>query len=313
MLWAKLLLPILLVTAGGAAAVAATRDTSRPESVATAEGVVWIDNPAAGAAFAPGVVGVDAHSVVDQQIAALALYVDGDRVAVDDDLTTAQDLAYATFNWKADEGQHQLVVAQVGGDEARSEPRTVNIVDGAPAAPKATTTTTTEPGDTTTSSTTTTTAPGETATSAGTAPGSTAVTVAPTVGPTAPPVTVPPTAPATTAPPTTAPPKTPSIDDATVSSPSGDLTLYVRDCGYTVLVSATVRDATAVTATVEGTNVSGAMTRSGNTYRFTLRSGTFTAANIGPHRVIVTAVNGTSAPVTKTAGRVTVEQGCPKD
>lgn len=305
MLWAKLLVPVVLVAGGGAAAVAAGRGSSPSESV-TADAAVWIDNPAPGAVFAPGEVGIDAHAVAGQEVTALALYVDGDRVAVDEDPARARDLVYATFAWSAEAGTHSLEVAQVGGDRARSEPREVVIVEGAPPAPEpapapgATTSTTSL---TTSTTSTTTTLPG----GATTVPGEAPVTIAPPTATTAPPATVPPTSQ-----PTTAPPTPPAIEDASLSSPSGALVLYVRDCGYTVLVSAVVRDATSVVVDVEGTGVGGTMDRSGTTYRFTLRSGTFGSGAIGVHRVVVTAWNG-SASATLAAGRVTIEQGCPKD
>jgi len=314
MVWAKVLMPILLVAAGGSAAVAATRQSSPAQSVSSADAVVWIDNPAAGSTFSPGAVGVDAHSVADSKISALVLYVDDKKVAEDDQLTVVQDLVYATFDWEATAGRHSIVVAQVGGQEARSEPRTVDIVDGAPDAPEPVVTTTiaasltTVPGETTTvAESTTTAAPTDQTTTLPNA-------VPTTRPPSRPPTTRPPTTrPPTTIPPTTIPQSPPDIVSADVAFGYGGAVLYVLDCGYSAEVTAVVHGAKSVSVSVAGTNVNAPMTKSGNTYRYTLQSGSFSQASIGNNRQVIIAASNSADSVTMVAGRVDIERGCPKD
>lgn len=314
MVWAKVVVPVLLVAAGGTAAVAAR---SSSETVRTGGSAVWIDNPPGGRAYAPGTISVQAHAVAGTDIAALVLSVDGDEVATDRDLEVDGDLVFATFRWEATVGDHELVVAQDGGDGSRSDPRQVTIAEGAPPAPETAadepepkpsdeTTTTTATGESTTTatSTTTTSTPAQTTTTAG---GGMATTTSPvTVAPTAPP----------TIPPTTAPRPRPQIQRAALSFLGSAPRVYVRPTcpGYTVDVVALVRDASSVTAVVEGTSVGPIAlgTSDGATFQATLRSGIWRDSDAGNRRVIVTARNAGGA-VTATAGTVQVIVNCPKD
>lgn len=312
MVWAKVVVPILLVAAGGTAAVAAR---SGSEAVRTGGSAVWIDNPPGGRAYAPGTIAVQAHAVAGTDIAALVLSVDGDEVASDRDLEVDGDLVFATFRWEATVGDHELVVAQVGGDGSRSDPRQVTIAEGAPPAPE----TAADGPEPTPSDETTTTAAGEpTATSTSTTTTSTPApptTAGGGMATTAPPVTVAPTAPPTV-PPTTAPRPRPQIQRAALSFLGPAPRVYVRpSCpGYTVDVVALVRDASSVTAVVEGTSVGPIAlgTTDGATYQATLRSGIWRDGDAGSHRVVVTARNAGGA-VTATAGTLQVIVTCPKD
>lgn len=310
MLWAKLLVPVLLVAAGGTAAVAAA-NTSTSSSVGTA--AVWIDNPPSDRSYAPGTVAVDAHGVADTEITALVLSVDGKDVATDDDLEVDADLVYATFDWDAAVGTHELVVAQVGGAGRRSDPRVVTIAEGAPEAPKRTeSTTTTRPGATTSTSSTSTsstTTPGETTT---TGPAETTTTQV-GLGTTAPaPITIPPTSP----PPTTAPAAPPSIRRAVLAPSDSAPNLYIRPgCPfYTVDVIVSASNTTSITAVVDGTSFGTLSLASsdGFTYRGTFRSGTGRDSDAGSRGVTVTA-RGPGGSAQASAGTIQIRVNCPKD
>lgn len=304
----KLLLPIAVAGLGlGAIAYASTEEGTT--AVASGAPAAWIDGPLGDRTYAPGTIEVVAHATADEPIPALELVVDGEVAATDDDLEETDKLVRATFAWEATEGSHALQVRATGGSRAASAVRTIQV--GGATAPSTTTsagpaTTTTAPATTTTSAATSTTTIVEEG----------PTTTAPPAGATTIPATPTPTLPPTTAPPrpttTTAPPRPAQIDSATTRSPYGDGKVYVPACGYTMEVTAVVRDAERVRASVEGTAVSGDMARSGTTYTFTIRSGTFAPGDVGVHRVLVTATGGGASPIA-VAGRVTVVGTCPKD
>ncbi len=300
MLWAKVVLPIMMVLGGTAAGAAAFVADDAPAAGASQ---VWIDGPAPDSAFAPGAIAVSAHATASGDISALDLFVDGEKVATDEDLDQVERLVFATFEWGASElGEHELVVRQVGGSGDGSDPRFVTISKDAPEAPAPVTTTTLAPGETST-----TLAPGETTTT--TAETTTTVDASTTAPVTAPPTAPPPTAPATTTPP---PAVSVRIDAASLASEYQNR-LYVQGCGYVVQVSARIQNAEYADAAVRGTDVSVAMQKNGSTWTATLTSGAmFDAGDVGTHTVTVVAGRGDEV-VDRDAGTVTIIQQCPKD
>lgn len=303
MLWAKVLVPTLLVLGGtGAAAVGIMADDAPADAAQ-----VWIDGPVGEAAYAPGTIAVSAHGTAPSTISALELLVDGDVVDTDRTLERTELLVFATFEWKAtDEGEHELVVRQVGGAGSRSDARFLTIAEGGAPAPKpeaTTTTSTTVPGETTTSSTssttTSTTQPGETTT---TAPSG--GTVVPTAPPPAP----------TTPTPTTPLPSPVAIDAATLSSSYPENRLYTQRCGYVVQVNARIRNAEYADAVVQGTGVVVAMSSTGSSsWTATLSSGPpLDASDVGTRTIVVVAGRGDDV-TDRQAGTVDIRPGCPKD
>ena len=317
MLWAKLLLPVVMVVGGlGAAAFAYASDGADG-----GPSQVWIDGPGPDATVAPGTVQVSAHATASSDISAMELYVDDQKVATDRELDTQDSLSFAAFSWPdAREGEHRLVVRQVGGTGAQSATRFVSVAKDAPLDREQATTTdgteapsTTEPGSTTstTSSTTSTVPRSETTTTLGregitTAPPNAPVTT-PTV--TAPPVTAPPV----TAPPVTKPPTAKVVIDSAALSSGFQNRLYVQGCGYTVQVSARIQNADYADAVVQGTGVAVPMTRSGGTWTATLTSGAlFDSSDVGTRQVMVVAGRGDEV-VDRAAGTVTIIATCPKE
>lgn len=301
MLWAKILVPVLMVLGGTAAAavalVGADESTAGPSQV-------WIDGPEPGQVIAPGTIAVSAHATAEAGISALELLVDDDVVATDDDLEQTERLVFASFEWDATQsGEHELVVRQVGGTGDRSDPRFVVISDDErDATPTTSTTTTTEPGETTTTSSTTTTSttePGETTT----VPPEVTTTTAPPFG-----------TPTTTPPATTQPVDPVAIDSAVLVSPYGDYRLYVGACSYVVEVQARIRNADYASAIVQGTGSEVAMTKSGSSsWTATLTSGSlWSASDVGVHTVVVLAGRGDEV-VDRQLGTVDIRLNCPKD
>ena len=302
MLLAKLALPLLLAASGIGAAAYATVGGDDAGTVTTGAPDAWIDAPLGDKVYAPGDIEVFAHATAHEELRALELEVDGEVVATDEELERVEKLYEGTFTWAAEVGTHQLKVRPVGGTGAASTIRIVEVGEGGAVATTTTTTapdasTTTTSTSATTTTTTTTTTPGATTT----APPMATTTTRP------PATTTPPTVP-----PTTAPPSPAAIDAASVYSPYGDDRLYVGACGYTMDVTATVRNAASVEVRVEGTRTSPDMDRSGSTYRFTLRSGMFAASDVGVHRVLIVATGG-GRTTTASAGRVDIRLTCPKD
>lgn len=306
MLWAKLAVPVVMLVGGAGALVVANDDAS---TVTTGAAQVWIDAPTGEAPFGPGDVTVAAHATATSDIASLDLFVDGDKVASDASLVRNERLAFAEFSWDAPVGTHELVVKQPGGS-VKSDVLVVQVVEGAPKAPKPspTTTTTTKPGDTTTSTeatTTSTTEPGETTTTAA------ATTTVPPGGTD----TVPPTAPPTTRPPattttTTRPrPPAPVIDAANFTGPATIYTLGY--CTYTVTVQARIRNATSAELSVPTASIFLEMFQSGSTWTATIPSGA-PASAVGAKTVYVKAT-GPGGEVQRTVGTLTIKSGCPKD
>ncbi len=319
-LWAKVLVPVVLATAGVGAGVAAA---VLPDGAAAVGGPAqaWIDSPVPDATFGPGTIPVDAHAADPvSKIAALELLVDGDAVATDDDLDRTEDLVLATFDWDAAVGVHELVVREVGGG-AVSAPITVTIGEGMEPAPDraedgaeeevaagSSSTTEVDPASSTApdDSTTTSTAPEETTTSE---PGPEVTGPSGPTGPT--PTTTPPSGP-TTAPPGTQPATPPTIQRATLfPSPA---VLFTSGCGYTVEVAVSAVNAEAVTVSVDGTSFFRQMTPSSGAFTLTLTGGSQWNGAPGNHTVTVVAGNGDST-ATATAGTVTIDDrpGCPKD
>lgn len=299
MLWAKLAVPVLMLVGGTGALVVAN---SGSETVTTGAAQVWIDAPTGESPFGPGTVTVAAHATATSTLSSLDLFVDGTKVGTDSSLARNDLLAFAEFTWDAAVGTHELVVRQPGG-AVRSDVLVVQVVDGAPNAPKPTTTTTTEAGSTTTSTeatTTSTTAPDTT---------TTATTVPPPGN-----VTVPMTAPPTTRPPatttTTRPrPAAPVIDAANFT---GTPTVYtVGYCTYSVTVQARIRNATSAELDVAGASVFLDMFQSGSTWTATIPSG-FPASAVGTKTVYVRAM-GPGGDTQRTVGTLTIKPGCPKD
>lgn len=307
MMLAKLLLPALFVATGVSAGVYAMASNDSGTTVATGAPDTWIDAPVGDKIYAPGTIDVYAHATAHDDIRALELVVDNKVVATDSDLQRTEKLFAGTFEWKADVGTHQLRVRPVGGKGRASIIVVIEVAKGGVVVAPAPTTTT--PGATTTSSsTTTTTKPGQVTT----VPGPGVTVVPPSGGGTPPPNTVPPNTPPHTSPPTTPPAARAVIDSASTFSPALNNRLYVPACGYTMEVTAVVRNASSVRVQVEGTNTGGAMTRSGNTYTYTLRSGQFTSSDVGDHRVLVIASGGGANP-TADAGLADIRGTCPKD
>lgn len=300
----KLLLPLAVAGLGlGAIAAAARDDAATP--VAAGAPAAWIDGPLGGRTYEPGTIAVVAHATADEHIEALELVVDGEVADTDEDLEQTDKLYRATFEWSAEAGRHELQVRPSDGTGVPSEVRVIQVGPaGAPAAStttEPTTSTTTSPATTSSTTSSTTTTAVEPSATTTTSPGGQ--------------VTIPPGATTTTQPrptTTTTPPSPARIESATTRSPYGDGRVYVPSCGYTMEVSAVVRDADQVRVSVEGTSVGGAMARSGSTYSFTIRSGTFAPGEVGVHRVIVTASGGGASP-TAVAGQVDVRGTCPKD
>jgi hypothetical protein len=304
----KLAVPAAMAVLGGGAMVAAASTDAEPTRPAVAQ--VWIDGPSGVTPLAAGVIPVTAHATAGGDIRELVLHVDGEEVAVDEELARNEKLVLGEFRWDADPGVHELVVEQRGATTVRSAARTV-VVAGAggpvPAASTATTTvavpTSTPVADETTSTTT----------------GPTTTT---TTAPDEPPATVAPpeiddTVPATTAAPppttTTAPAPSPIIASASISSTNQNR-LYIGACGYTLTVDARVAAAERVQVQVEGTGFDRAMSRSGSSWSLTIGSGptVWSAADLGSHRVIVVA-RGAGGEVRRVAGSLTVIDRCPKD
>lgn len=311
MLWLRLALPVLLAGSGIAAgAVAVATDDPAPEGATQ----VWIDGPRGNIAYAPGPTAVQAHATAISGIDALDLYVDGEKVATDDDLQRTETLALALFEWDAEVGIHDLVVRQVGGEEQESDPRRIAVVEGGMAIPMPTPT---EPGQAptspsststtgSTSTSTTTTVPGEAPEGESTVPGST--TQPGGSATTRPPGT---TTPGTTRPPaTTAPPQqSPEVDRAVIL---GGAVLYERTgCPYTVRVAAEVRNAQTGEIILRGTGFRATMQRSGTSFTLTIPSG-FGTGDLGTHSLEAT-FTGPGGQVGILIGQVTIKPGCPKD
>ena len=299
MLLAKLAIPLAMVTVGTGAAVAAVvTDEPAATQVSTAA-QVWIDAPTGEEPVAPGSVHVGAHATANGSMGSLVLYVDGKEVATDSDLERNEKLVYGSFDWKATEGEHELVVGQPDSDR-KSLPVDILVTDDAPA--------TTSTSTSTTSSTTTTTAPGETTT---TVPGET-TTIPSVTTPgqtTQPPVTVVPTSPPPTSPPTTAPPPAPVIDSATLSG----TTVYRIACGYPdITVAARIQNATSATFFVDGTGFSRGMAKSASSYSGTIPSGVWGTGDVGRHNVTVEAT-GPGGTTRVSAGTIEIKMNCPKD
>ncbi|MEQ1874922.1 MAG: hypothetical protein ABL953_14505 [Ilumatobacteraceae bacterium] len=147
--WAKVAAPLVVagsgLTAGG---IALLTDDSPATSDAAAS--AWIDYPLDQATVLEGVVVVQGHGSAGSGLTALTLSVDGVVVATDDALEFNEGLAYATFEWNAAIGLHDLVVA--GGDTTSVIHQVTVVAEAAP-------TTTTFPTSTSSTSTTTTIAP----------------------------------------------------------------------------------------------------------------------------------------------------------
>ena len=305
--WLKLAVPAVLLASGGTAMVVASQHDGA-QAVATAG--VWIDAPTSAAPIGPGDVTVYAHASSASGIDALELVVDGKVVGDDTDLERNEGLAYAQISWDAEVGYHQLQVREVGHEEIASDGMLVQVIDGAPVPePPASTTSTTEPGETTTTEpgATTTSGPDETTTTTG--PEDETTTTAIQVQPTSPTTTRPPTT--TTRPPTTtttAPSPRPTID---ATSFVGTPRAYVPQCGYSLQVSARIRDASSATVIVQGTSVRVGMTRSGSTWTAQIPDG-FPSSAIGDHTVTVSA-SSPGGTVTRDVGQIEVRQFCPKD
>ncbi|MEQ1874969.1 MAG: hypothetical protein ABL953_14750 [Ilumatobacteraceae bacterium] len=145
--WAKVAAPLVVagsgLTAGGIALL--TDDSSATSNAAAS---AWIDYPLDQASVLEGVVVVQGHGSAGSGLTALTLSVDGVVVATDDTLEFNEGLAYATFEWNAAIGLHDLVVA--GGDTTSMIHQVTVVAEAAP-------TTTTIPSSTSTTSTTTTT------------------------------------------------------------------------------------------------------------------------------------------------------------
>src|SRR5690606_20763869 len=127
----KLAIPLAMVTVGaGAAVAAAVSEPASPVQVSTAA-QVWIDAPTGEEVVAPGRVHVGAHATATGSIGSLVLFVDGKEVATDEDLQRNEELVYGTFDWKATEGRHELVVAEPDSDR-RSAPVEILVSSHAP-------------------------------------------------------------------------------------------------------------------------------------------------------------------------------------
>ena len=309
MLWAKLVIPLAMVTVGAGAAVVAVvgGDDDAPVRVGTAE--VWIDAPETDVRVAPGPVHVDAHATADATISRLELLVDGKQVAADDSLERNDKLVRAEFTWTAPKGVHELVVRRADDAAQRSASVTV-VVDEGGATPTVPSTTTTPGTTTTATSTTTTTAPDDTTTTTLVLQDPTlttipTITLAPPEGDDTVPDTVPPTTPTTRPPPAEA-----RIDSAALLGTNR--TVYGGNCAYSVQVQARVRNADSVTMILEDTGFERPMTRSSSTYTATIPSGLWGTGDVGTHRVIVEATGGGSGD-RKVAGSIQIRFTCPKD
>lgn len=310
MIWAKVLIPVVLATTGvGAGAAAVVLDDDAP--AATGPARAWVDNPIPGLAFGPGTVPVDGHAAdPESAIAALELVVDDEVVSADDSLDRVEDLVYAQLDWQAEVGVHELVIREVGGG-ATSAVRIVRIVEGMAPAPERP-----EGGEGpelaggTTTTAVPTTAPESTTTSV---PGDTTTTVPPEGDDTIPPDADPGTTTTTTTEPVGTEPATPPTIDRAVVTPSPAV-LYVQGCGYRVTVAVSAPGAEAVTASVDGTDFSQQMERSGSDFTLTIEGGARWAGAGGSRTVTVVAGNGDQT-VSAVAGTFTVDERptCPKD
>lgn len=263
----------------------------------------WIDSPTAGATLMAGSIVVTAHATDPDEIDALTLTVDGERV--DDDKAPDRTglLAFGVFDWTATPGTHTLRVAQVGGSETVSDELVVTVLDpSVPAAPPVVEPT---PSATVSATPSASTSPSASPTTSPTPTGSTSEIPKPTkpVQPTKP-------APSTTAAPPPAP--APVIDSAAFTGPwASDPKLYTfASCPYTVRVEAPIRNATQARVAVSGVG-SFPMSSSGSTWAATLVSG-FDAGQVGTHTVSVTA-SGPGGTTSKTVGTLTIAPSCPKD
>ena len=167
--WWKLALPVVVAGSGITAAVVST---VRSDDPATPSATVWFDAPADLAALAAGPVTVQAHT--NGPVTSLSLTVDGAAVATDDTLDARDGLRYASFEWDAAPGTHELQITSPDGGV--SDTRAV-FVDGSDTG---TTTTSTVPATTTTVESTSTTESTTTTTSSTTTTAAPVTTAAPT-------------------------------------------------------------------------------------------------------------------------------------
>jgi hypothetical protein len=265
----------------------------------------WIDSPTAGAELRAGSIVVTAHATDPDQIEALTLTVDGQRVDEDKALDRSGLLAFGVFGWTAAPGTHVLRVAQVGGAETRSDELVVTVVDPEAAAPRATPTATPTASARPSASSTPSTSP--TATPTATPSASVTATVAPSAAPTR--TRTPTAAPTRSTPP---PAPRPAITSAVFTGPwASDPKLYAwSGCPYTVRIEARIQNATHASVTLSGVG-SYPMSSSGSTWAATLVSG-FDAGQVGTHTVGVTAT-GPGGTTSRTVGTVTLAPACPKD
>lgn len=306
-LWAKVLIPVVMVGVGSGAAVAAVvADDGGPAGAAA----VWIDGPSGTRALAPGTIPVTAHATADATVTGLDLYVDGEKVAEDRDLERTEKLFIGEMAWPAEVGLHELEVRQVGGAGETSAVRRVLVAEGAMAAEEmATTTTPPAIGDTTTVST----APGDTTPS--TTPPDDSTTTAPVVtDPGATPSTEAPPEGEGTVPPDTQPPDD-TGDDVEIASAtlSGGGKVYVPACGYSVQVQARVANADYAQVMVVGTGFNETMERTADSsFSLAIPSGVWSSGDVGTHEVVVVAGGG-GASDERSAGTIEVIAICPKD